>query len=677
MSTSTSTFDDLSRRAMMVIGVAALALGVATIVVVQPLVDSLPSSFAFVGLFGAVAFLLGLWMFRARYRGGIESTTVLDIEYPMSTPTPGHDIDRALYQLTELREGTIEYKEQIQKRLGEVAVAVISQRENCSREEAIQHLEEGTWTDDATAASFFSGGSPPRQSFVERKFGSGDTPYEQWVKAAVDEIVDLADMGSSEDPETTVAQTDDTGLLARLGLSSSTTVDPPSTRGTNYESSGAYDDAERVADGVLYANLVETGHWRGITAFALVAAGWGVITFTPAVLLISVVAIGFAAYARMGTAPDVTALEIDRHLSNDQPDPGEPVEVTVTVRNGGDAFLSDLRLIDAVPEPIRVVEGSPRLATALRPGSQATFTYTFVAERGSHEWPVQVVARDFSGSIEREALVQVDASIQCVPSLKTVSDMPVRSQTSLYSGQVDTAIGGSGLEFFAVREYREGDPMNRIDWKRHARTGELATIDFRLERAANVVLLFDGRDSAYVSPTPGDQHAVDRSVAAATEIFTALADRGDLVGLAAFDTVPCWLGPSAGDGHEERARRIFTSHPALSTIPPTQSETEGHYVDPMNHVRQQLSPGSQIMLFSPLCDDYTAEVARRLDSAGHLVTIISPNPTADRTVGQRLARVERTMRVNELRERGIRVVNWNYDATLGLELDRAEKRWAV
>ncbi|MFC7196381.1 DUF58 domain-containing protein [Halosimplex aquaticum] len=72
--------------------------------------------------------------------------------------------------------------------------------------------------------------------------------------------------------------------------------------------------------------------------------------------------------------------------------------------------------------------------------------------------------------------------------------------------------------------------MNRIDWKRQARTGELATIDFRLERAASLVFLFDARDASYVAPEPGEHHAVDRSVEAAVEAFGALSDQGNMVG---------------------------------------------------------------------------------------------------------------------------------------------------
>jgi uncharacterized protein (DUF58 family) len=135
----------------------------------------------------------------------------------------------------------------------------------------------------------------------------------------------------------------------------------------------------------------------------------------------------------------------------------------------------------------------------------------------------------------------------------------VRAQTTQYSGDVSTNVGGPGLEFHSVREYRDSDPMNRINWKRFARTGEFSTVDFRQEKAASITLLFDTRDSAFTSAAPGTPNAVDLSVDAATSVFTSLYDAGNLVGVAAFDTVPCWLSAGAGSEHLERAKLLFAS----------------------------------------------------------------------------------------------------------------------
>jgi len=93
-------------------------------------------------------------------------------------------------------------------------------------------------------------------------------------------------------------------------------------------------------------------------------------------------------------------------------------------------------------------------------------------------------------------------------------------------------------------------------------------------------------------------------------------------------------------------------------------------------LRRRLDGNAQVILFSPLTDDNTARAARLLDAHGHLVTVISPDPTADRTPGQKLARAERIARMTDLRGKGIRVVDWGTDEELATAIDRASRRWS-
>jgi len=669
-----------------VIGIALLVAGL-LVVFVPGLEGVLPLDSAFVGLAAVIALGLGIWRARVRYATGVEHVDLPMPELPYALPTPGDDLDEMLYRYTRLGEATLEYPERIGERLREVAAATIAHREAITRDAALDRLESGEWTEDRLAASFFSDAvSAPEASAgerIKRTLGRGERPYERQVEATVDAIVSIAEL--VEDPGTALPEDededgdgdgDDGGLLAGLGGSDDDALEEAAESDRRSVLSFDEEEGGPVADGVRYYDTVWTGRWLGIEAFALVAAGFGVATARPGLILVGAVGAVYAAYARSGGQPSLQGLSVERALSNTSPSPGQEVTVTVTVENEGDSFLPDLRLVDLVPPNMRVVKGSPRLYTSLRPGAHSRFQYTLVAERGAHEWSLLAVGSGFAGSVEQEAVVEPEGEtgIDCYPRLRTVTEVPVRSQTTVYSGQLSTDVGGSGLEFHSVREYRPNDPMRRVNWKRVARTGDLATIDFREERAAQIVLLFDAREGAYVASAPGEQHALDRSVAAASEVYAALADKGDLVGMAAFDTVPCWLGPGAGTEHEERARQLLAHHPAMSPLPPELQDLDGGYVDPMTHVLRQLSSGTQVMLFSPLISEYPAEVARRLDSAGHRVTIISPDPTADRTAGQRLARVERAIRVNRLREYGLNIVDWGDDESLGLTFERASRR---
>ena len=654
--------------------VGLLALGAAVFLLVQPEVAAgLPFGTGVLGAVGVLAAISGFLVARDRWSQSVGGLRMPVPEFPLSMPSPGSSIDNMIVELVEEQRGTLEYRERIYDRLEQVALAVIMYQDDCSVQEAMDRLESGEWTNDEIAAGYFSGHiADTSESVITRMFGGGSArQYTEIVRRTVSAIVDLAeiDVDLDTDPE----KEGFASLRDRFDESDEDDDEPSLAWYPEW-----YEQArEAERDAFVEIGTVETNHWKGVTAIGLVIMGVGIFASVPSLLLAGGIALAYAPFAHFMSPTTAHQVRVERTVSDTSPEPGDEIRVTVTVENASGSFLPDLRVMDVVPESMIVIDGTTRLGTALRPGQSDRFSYTATVERGQHCWPTYLSARDLSGSYESTGYIRPDTEVQCLPSLRTPLEMPVRAQTSVYAGEVSTQIGGAGLEFFSVREYRPGDPMNRVNWNRLARTGELATVEYREEKAATVVLLFDTRDAAYLAGKPGGQHAVDRGVNAASEIFASLFDRGDLVGLAAFDTVPLWLSPGAGTDQREKARLLFATHPAMSPVPPSQMhrEVQSGYIDPMTHVRRQLPQNSQIVMFSPLCDDYSSEVARRLDSAGHRVTIISPDPTGEGSIGEGLARVERAMRINYLRERGIRIMDWQPDESLVVELERARMRW--
>lgn len=427
-----------------------------------------------------------------------------------------------------------------------------------------------------------------------------------------------------------------------------------------------------LTDRLSSEGVVATNRWEGVVALALVPVGLGVLLRHPPLVLAGVVGVGFAAYARADAAPDVN-VRVERELSDTDPEPGDEVTVTVRFRNEG-GVLPDLRVIDGVP-PALAAEEPARLGTALRPGRTATFSYRVTAVRGEHEWgPVKLLARNPSGSQETDTTVATETVMRCHPHLEATSSLPLRGLTAPYSGRVPTDVGGSGLEFHATREYRHGDPVRRIDWSRLASTGELATLEFREERAATVVLLIDSRAKAYRAPAAEESNAVERSVDAAAEAFSALLDAGDRVGVAAFGPGECWVPPDTGSDHRTAVRRTLASDPALA---PTPSDERFLPTTWLTRFRRRLPADAQIIFFSPVTDNYAVSVARRLDAYDHPVTVISPDPTTSDTPGHKLARVERANRLSRLRANGIRVVDWPDGEQLAGQLERSARRWSA
>ncbi len=435
----------------------------------------------------------------------------------------------------------------------------------------------------------------------------------------------------------------------------------------------ASSDDEGTGATLVSAQDRETYHWRGVAAVALVTGGLGVVSRTPALLLAAVVGVGYLAYARTFSTPAVS-LSLSRSVDEADPDPGDEVTVRLSVRNTGDATLADLRIVDGVPEALEVVDGTARLGTSLRPGARATVEYTVVARRGEYEFdPVLVVARDVSGSREREVELDVETVLTCTPSLEATADVPLRGLTSRYTGRVETDTGGEGIEFFATREYRRGDSLSRVDWNRLARDGELSTLEFRQERLATVVLFLDLRPAAYVQAGEDGLHAVDKSVDAAGQLFSALLSTGDRVGLAALAPEDVWLPPGTGNDHQARARDILATHPALSPDPP-----ERYFSTQLRirKLRKRLPSDAQIILLSPMADDDIARHARLFHAHGHLVTVVSPDVTTADTVGHTLAAAERANRLSRLRESGVRVIDWPGDESLAEAIVSTSARWS-
>ena len=417
-----------------------------------------------------------------------------------------------------------------------------------------------------------------------------------------------------------------------------------------------------------------THRWRGVISVALLAGAVGLLLKRPALLLLATASVAFAVYPRL-TRPPTVSLDLDRTIDADSPADGEPVDVTVTVRNTGDSTLFDLRLIDGVPPMLAVADGSPRHTAVLRPGATTSFTYTVRARRGIHRFePAAVIARDVAGANEVETSVNTDISLECNSS---VPEVPLRSQTGQRVGKLLTDEGGSGIEFHSTRSYRQGDPLSRVDWKRFARTGDLATAQYREERSATVVLCLDAREMAYRSRSTGDPHAVSYSLGAIEQTFSALLDTINQVGIAAVGAEFCWLAPGSGNEQAASGRELLATHPSLSVYPPDEPTTADELFDQVDEFRKRLRSDAQVVLFSPLPDDDIVDACLRLEANGHAVTVVSPDVTTDETVGGRLAGAERSRRLSALRERDVRTVEWTPEQPLGTALVQAQARWSA
>jgi len=432
--------------------------------------------------------------------------------------------------------------------------------------------------------------------------------------------------------------------------------------------------SERDDQGVP-TGLRRTNRWRGIAALTLVAIGVGVLIEQPAALLAGVFGVAFAAYGEVGAAPDPT-LAVERSIADEEPGDGDEVPVTVTITNEGDRTLTDLRVVDGVPDGLSVVSGSPRAATVLRPEESLELSYEVDATRGDHAFdPMVAIVRDVTGATERAVEIETSGGIDCVPSFPADPPaFPLRAQTTRYTGRASATEGGDGVEFHATREYRAGDPLSRIDWKRTARTRDLTTVEYRLERAASVLIAVDARKAAYASHDSHGETTVDRCVDAARTVAASLFDAGHSVGLAAISPRPCWITPGQGVEHRLELTTTLARHEAFSREPPAEST---NVYAAGREIRSRLASDTQVVFVSPMIDDAGAQIAYRFDAHGHLTTVVSPDSCVDDTAGHQTASVSRSLRITTTRHAGLPTIDWDRDEPFDHAIIRSNRRWSA
>ena len=615
------------RLALLVgLGLVVLAL---LVPVLFPGVVGQASMLATVGLVGG---LLGVAIALRDGRHRTVTRRAPAVEARPAVTRAGQAFDTAVERASrEVTGRAIHAESAVRSQLRALAVAVLSRHGGDTRSAAEARIDAGDWPDETAGTLFRSEADPAERGWLRGLFGRHPDLAAR-VGTVVDRLEAIAGVAEATAPDSTV-------------------------------------ERERPRGSEWLIGPYRTGRWRGLLGVALVVLMAGALVRSTGATLMAAVLLGVAGYSRLFEAPDID-LAIQRTLSPPDPRPGTETGVEVTVRNTGDRPLLDLRVVDAVPDSLTVVGGTPRHATALAAGESTTFEYTVPATAGEHVFDAAYVeVRDPSGERARTATVETaPTTMDCDPRPRADS-VPLHPQETGLTGHVPTEQGGTGLEFHSVRGYRRGDPLSRVDWNRLARTGELATRQFREEHAATVVLLVDARPAAAVAPGAGTLTALDRARIGAARLADSLLSDGDRVGLATIAPDPAWLAPGAGTVHRERVG---------AALHPGEQPEEWSSFAPDRYVRQlrrRLPAASQLLCLSPLLDDEVATVLQHLHAHGHQVSLVSPDPTSRATLGARVARLERATRLGTLRDAGIRVVDWPAEDDHSVALERARRGW--
>jgi uncharacterized protein (DUF58 family) len=401
-----------------------------------------------------------------------------------------------------------------------------------------------------------------------------------------------------------------------------------------------------------------TGRLTPLGLSLLAVAGWtlslGVFTARPELFVVSLpVLIALATLASRFRVPDYT---LTHQLSTERLFEGDRVTVTVTLT--ARAPIPLMEVLEPLPPGGELTAGRNRAMATLRAGRTARWSYDVCcAGRGQREFGALAIRvsdrwglRAWEGRHVERKLVRVYPRVWPVRSLPR----PVHTQTSL--GDYVSPAVGEGIEPGDIRQFAPGDRVRQVNWRASLRLGSLYVTRQQRERNADVVLMLD--TLAEAGPPSGT--TLDLGVRAAASLATAYLARKDRVGLIEYGGLIHWVRPGSGRVQYERladallrASVVFTYVAKdLALVPP-----------------RVLPSQALVIALTPLLDPRFASAAVDLAARGFDVVILvvspvgvtraalAPSPTTD--LACRLWSLERRAQLDELRRRGLPVLEWN------------------
>jgi len=315
-------------------------------------------------------------------------------------------------------------------------------------------------------------------------------------------------------------------------------------------------------------------------------------------------------------APEALDLEIERKLSRDRITPDSQSTMSLTVTNHG-PDIDELVLVERISAVLKVRSGSSHHVLRLARGASQTFNYVVQGPRGSYPFEaVHASATDAFGLIRREQIVRSEERLFIFPEFRRLKHIAIRPRrTRVYAGTIPARVGGTGTEFFGVREYQSGDSPRTINWRVSARHDEnLYSNEYQQERVADVGIVVDARMQANLLHPR--QSMFEHTVAASAALADAFLMQGNRVGLLVYGSYLGWTVPGYGKVQRERI---------LQALAHAQVGVSSVFAGLEHLSPRMFAPESQIVLVSSLVAD-DLSVLLQLRGRGYQVLVISPDP---------------------------------------------------
>jgi uncharacterized protein (DUF58 family) len=418
---------------------------------------------------------------------------------------------------------------------------------------------------------------------------------------------------------------------------------------------------------------------RRITLLSILLYGFILLALLTLNSTLLVLVIPFLLYIAVAVLikPDQLEIRVKRTISPERTPPGVPVQVSLAVQNQG-TDIDEALLEDMLPAGLEILEGDSKVLSRLPKGSTVEIQYTVQGKRGLYYFPgVTITASETFGLVRHKTDVSTPGKLFIVPSVPQLKRVSIRPrQTRVYSGVVPARQGGTGIDFYGVRDYQPGDPLRSINWHATARNpseDELLYVnEFEQERVVDVTLVLDARARSQVVTGHGGLY--EHIISAAAALAQALLREGNRVGLLIYGRSLERTYPGYGKIQLERIlQALVRSQPGDSMI-----------FESLDNLPTQMLPArSQVILISPLQPD-DHQILANLRARGYQVMVICPDPVEFQQQGlsespnmelaRRLAYIERDLLHRKLRRAGVYLVPWKVSIPFDHAMQRALSR---
>lgn len=292
----------------------------------------------------------------------------------------------------------------------------------------------------------------------------------------------------------------------------------------------------------------------------------------------------FSVYALILLFYPLHDLTVERKVNKRECQAGESVEIALTFTRKNRLPLLFMVVEEELPQ--KMEDRGFQRKIIIFPGFKRTFSMSYTLEnlqRGEHSFQsIRFWIGDFFGLVEKEAIYSSPMKITVFPRYHELaySDLDrVFNQGAVVSAKKTqrehSVVSG-------VREYQPGDQLSWINWKATARTSEIMTKEFEVQKNRDVFIMLDEK--------PSD--LFEESIEMAASIAHALLKKGMEIGYVSRSSrliIPAAAGNS-------QKRKIF--HRLVKEEPRVENDLN-------EKIRKGILPANAVVIF--IVSDLTLE----------------------------------------------------------------------